>query len=184
MQLPANRKWQAFWEHPQHWGRLLWPRLAGKRMVTAWLGKPVLSRLYLNLCSALCLTALTPQADGIGGLLKSSDVPSCPDFPWMLAEKWAKLVHSKVQLWCNNIPGKCSQALQFPCNPAGKQQPLRMPPSTLESPPCTGFKAGLTPFYSNSFFLFAYAYNHLLFISSLAFPYFFPYFCVGLFGLV
>lgn len=60
----------------------------------------------------LVLSAVTPQADRTGGLLKSSSqlprLPKC----------WQK--NEQGQLGCSSIPGKCSQALQFPCNPAGK----------------------------------------------------------------
>lgn len=131
-------------------GKVATTQTGGKRMVTAWLGKPVLFRLYLNLCSALWL----PRQMEHGTCWRV--VPSCPDF------QSAGRKMSRGSWDAAASLGSAARHCSFQVTLQGRQQPPCMPPSTLESLSCPGFKAGLTAFYSSGFFPFAYAYNHLL----------------------
>lgn len=144
-------------------GKVVMTQTGWKRMVIAWLGKPVFSQAV----SELVLSTAPRSPDSPGRQNREACRRQVP----------FTAVQTSPECWQKNewrlcIPrgswdaiaflGSAPRHCSFHVTLQGRQQSSCMPRSTLVPPPCPAFKAGLPAFYSNGYFPFAYAYDHLL----------------------
>lgn len=128
----------------------------------SWLGKGRRcprrgSKTFFQALSQLVFSAVPIlQAARRGVLLKNTTVPSCPGFPWTLAEKEGRPCIPTGSRDATALLGSAARHRSFRVPLQGRHQPLCMPPGALVSPPHPGFEEWLTAFYSNRYFQFVY----------------------------
>lgn len=155
----------AYWKHPQHEGRLVWPRpkLAGQRVVMTWPGKRVLSQTVSKLVLSIVPHSVDSPSSQAGGLVEKAVLLLAPQASaGHRQKKRGKSVHPNRHLGATASLGSAARHYSFHVALQGNHQPFRTILGALASPPHPGFEETVTTFYCNGYFLFVYADNHLL----------------------